>query len=733
MSYLKNGKIIGVNKMKNKCDLCHPEKKRCEDCLEMPEEYQKYLDYPVLNPIQTEAYENLDNDCLVVSSPTATGKTLVFEERMMEWKEKKDSNDVAFVLEPLKTLAYQMKKKWDQRYDDLDFIELTGDTKQEIISESEEGGSTTQKLNSELRKHDVIITSYEMFSSLTLKKNNILDSLSLLCVDEIHMLGDKSRGQELEGAIVRYLLEENQNKANILGLSATFDNPEDLDKFFKKHDYTAHIIEEEWSPVSKEIDDPKGFSRRVQKRDRFMAQEVQKLYEEGWEKILVVVFSKKGTGVIASILNNNGISARRHHSGVRKSERRDIEEEFIEDDLEVLVATPTVASGVNLPADAVVLNANYYDGLEGEMKVLPKMQIEQIIGRAGRPQYCDEAKVKITTQNSLLRHVKSEIEGDMTVEGVLYDDILLVLLEELYNRKGATFDTISNWLDMSFSQITASNEKTSHEEIVEDIELLKNKGFVEIGQDGKTLYPTRLGEACAKIMLHPLKYETFRKTMEDLIEREGEYIQENSFETKHMVWFVQQFYDSPHTSYINNVGSQFRNYLTYDWMEDRGRLKWKESPPPYDTYNQIRQDFERLHRVLRETNQDGEPKKLVDAISKLLPYKFYEMKCELEELGVEQVGTKRLLLLWLNGVRLDNPENLPDELKKPKAIGTSSRFQRYAILDDDIDVLRWESDGVNKIYSEKKWSFDKNEIERQLLKDDDNDNQEIWEFDDLFQ
>ena len=51
-----------------------------------------------------------------------------------------------------------------------------------------------------------------------------------------------------------------------------------------------------------------------------------------------------------------------------------------------LIATPTLAAGVNLPAQEVLIrDVKRWDG--GFMRPLPVMEVRQMMGRAGRPQY----------------------------------------------------------------------------------------------------------------------------------------------------------------------------------------------------------------------------------------------------------------------------------------------------------------------------------------------------------
>jgi len=75
-----------------------------------------------------------------------------------------------------------------------------------------------------------------------------------------------------------------------------------------------------------------------------------------------------------------------HHAGLRAVQRRLIEQGFRDKIIKVICATPTLAAGVNLPAKTVIL-ATHQRYVGGTIKYanLPKYEVVQMLGRAGRP------------------------------------------------------------------------------------------------------------------------------------------------------------------------------------------------------------------------------------------------------------------------------------------------------------------------------------------------------------
>ena len=61
---------------------------------------------------------------------------------------------------------------------------------------------------------------------------------------------------------------------------------------------------------------------------------------------------------------------------------------FREGEVKMLVATATLAWGVNLPAYAVIIKGtDIYDPNQTDSRDISILDVQQMFGRAGRPQY----------------------------------------------------------------------------------------------------------------------------------------------------------------------------------------------------------------------------------------------------------------------------------------------------------------------------------------------------------
>ncbi|MGD9380973.1 MAG: helicase-related protein, partial [Candidatus Thorarchaeota archaeon] len=103
-----------------------------------------------------------------------------------------------------------------------------------------------------------------------------------------------------------------------------------------------------------------------------------------------------------------------HHAGLDNNERTLVEDFFKDDMLKVVIATPTLAAGVNLPARRVVIR-DYRRFEQGRGSyTIPVLEYKQMAGRAGRPKY--------DSYGEAILIAKSELERDaLTDEYVLAD------------------------------------------------------------------------------------------------------------------------------------------------------------------------------------------------------------------------------------------------------------------------------------------------------------------------
>ena len=96
--------------------------------------------------------------------------------------------------------------------------------------------------DSYLVEYDLIITTSEKLDSLIRHHAPWISMVSTIIIDEIHLLNDPERGPTLE--IIITILRQILKKAQIIGLSATIGNSEELAEWLN-----AELVVDDWRPV----------------------------------------------------------------------------------------------------------------------------------------------------------------------------------------------------------------------------------------------------------------------------------------------------------------------------------------------------------------------------------------------------------------------------------------------------------------------------------------------------
>src|SRR4029450_2198871 len=90
---------------------------------------------------------------------------------------------------------------------------------------------------------------------------------------------------------------------------------------------------------------------------------------------IVYSATRKGTETLAEELTDRGLRARAYHAGLSKAEREGAQEAFMDDQLDVVVATTAFGMGIDKPDTRFVVHAEPADSLDS---------YSQEIGRRGR-------------------------------------------------------------------------------------------------------------------------------------------------------------------------------------------------------------------------------------------------------------------------------------------------------------------------------------------------------------
>ncbi|KAL9036776.1 MAG: hypothetical protein Q9214_005989 [Letrouitia sp. 1 TL-2023] len=111
-----------------------------------------------------------------------------------------------------------------------------------------------------------------------------------------------------------------------------------------------------------------------------------------------------------------------HHAGLVEADRKLAEELFANNKIQVLIATSTLAWGINLPAHLVVVKGTqYFDAKIEGYKDMDLTDVLQMLGRAGRPQYDSSGIARIFTQDAKKAFYKHFLHTGFPVESSLHN------------------------------------------------------------------------------------------------------------------------------------------------------------------------------------------------------------------------------------------------------------------------------------------------------------------------
>jgi len=347
-----------------------------------------------LYPTQAAAVDAgvCEGERVVAAIPTASGKTFVAQLAMLS------SDGPALYVVPLRALA-------TEKYDE--FAALPG------VSVGMATGDF-DATDEELAEHDVVVATSEKVDSAIRNGADWVAALACVVVDEIHLLDAEDRGPTLEVTIAK--LRRLAPDVQLVGLSATVGNARAIAEWLD-----AELVDLDWRPVELRtgvyVDDEMRFAdgtvRRVAAGEADAARALARdVVDDEDGQCLVFVNSRRGAQELASALTDEffatpaavaeelqdvaitetGTELARcvahgvafHHAGLASEQRRVVERAFRDRDLRVIVATPTLAAGVNVPARRVVVRDHErWDG--STMEPLSTLEVHQMFGRAGRP------------------------------------------------------------------------------------------------------------------------------------------------------------------------------------------------------------------------------------------------------------------------------------------------------------------------------------------------------------
>jgi len=690
--------------------------------LELPDtaiDFLKSQGFEKLYPPQADSVKSglLNGKSILVSAPTASGKTLIAMLAMLSYISKNKGKVI--YLSPLRALAAEKFSEFKK----LEKISLGNKIKVAIST------GDFENIEKNLEKSNVLILTNEKMDSIIRHSAEWVDEIGLVISDEVHLIGDENRGPTLEMILTQLKLLD--TKPQIVGLSATITNSDEIADWLG-----CKLVKNDWRPVPLSegvcdagevtMSDGKTFEVERSLRGTPIDLGVQSVHQGGQSLVFAETRTRskslatKAADVISQMLEKKEITELEktskkilsenehtelvktlallvkkgvafHHAGLNQKCRETIETEFRKGKIKLLSSTPTLAAGVNLPARRVVISSvNRYNAKVGANRPISILEYKQLCGRAGRPQYDDYGESiivgngntedlieyyingepepivsKITDDKSLRTHILSVI---VTHPGIKKEEILEFFLQTLGGLQSRK-PTIKFAIDIS-------------------LRFLSSKYLII--KKGERFAATEFGKKTSMLYIDPLTATYFRDSIENVSQE-----RKHTFGFLHLITNCEEFfpkfslrqkdYELASLMIENNSSELLEPISEYDcsrsllalqsWLTESTELSLSDSLGiESGDMHRMTENADWLTYCLREISKHVERADLLEELDDLRKRVVYGIREELLDLvKIKGIGRVRSRILYKHGIKnLDDLAKIPvNKLAEIDKIGST--------------------------------------------------------------
>jgi helicase len=667
--------------------------------IDLPKQLTEFLSsigYETLYPTQKSSLEAglLEGKSILVSAPTASGKTLIALLAILDHIFKKKGKIV--YLSPLKALASEKFSEFKK----LESIDLGRKIQVEIST------GDFDLTDKNLGKNDILVLTNEKMDSIIRHGAEWIDDISLVIADEVHLLGDQDRGPTLEIVLTKLKLLE--QKPQILALSATVTNADEISSWLD-----SELVESDWRPVPLwegvydqgvvTMQNGKKFEIETSMRGPPVDLGIDSL-KNGGQAILFAEtrarsasLAAKASDVIGkSLLENekkelykisqkilddnehtdliknlatlvkNGVAF--HHAGLNQNCRETIESEFRSGKIKLIASTPTLAAGVNLPARRVIIsNINRYDAKFGGNKPISVLEYKQLCGRAGRPQYDSYGEAIIVGNSNRTELIDYYINGTPEpIKSKLTDDKALRthVLSLISTNPGIKRNEIIEFFSETLSG-SQDRKSTIKFKIQITLDYLELENLIK--EKGERFVATEFGKKTSMLYIDPLTAVYFKKSLQKISKRKN-----HTLGFLHLITSSEDFfpkfslrnkdYEMVGTLLENNASELIENISEYDcsrsllamhaWINESSEIFLSDNLgiESGDMHRMVENADWLVHSLYEisklETRDD-----ILDELNIIRQRISYGIKEELVELvKIRGIGRIRSRILYKNGI-----------------------------------------------------------------------------------
>jgi helicase len=387
------------------------------------------------NPVQSALLPLCEQDVNgLIAAATSCGKT-VMSEMFASYTIRVQKKKFVFLC-PLRALALEKYNDWtnpSHHFSDLKIGIYTGDFKEK----------------DDFDQKDIIIMTSEMLNHKVrvLEGKSFVEEVGLLVSDESHMLGIEGRGPHLESALLSF--SRINNTSRIILLSGTLPNVDEVANWLQSlNNKKTFIIKSTYRPCQLKIHSL-TYDDQMSVRDAIAEDCCKIINKFSSDKFIVFVHVKSLGNYLVERLESRGVEAEFHNADLDSKQRQAIENKFKNDkNLRVIIATSTLAQGLNLPARRVII-AGVHRGTE----LVPSYDILQMCGRAGRPAFDKQGDAYILFPTNDFHNLSKICTTAWPVTSKIlelsqtheYQNFIFHLLAEIFSERITHHDQIDVW------------------------------------------------------------------------------------------------------------------------------------------------------------------------------------------------------------------------------------------------------------------------------------------------
>jgi helicase len=498
---------------------------------------QRYLDAGIteLYPPQAACIDKglLAGKNLLISIPTASGKTLIAE--MAMHARIADRGKCLYIV-PLKALAAEKLDEFKGKGVRVGIA--TGDF---------------DRRDDMLGRNDIIVATSEKVDSLLRNRVRWIDDVTLLVIDEVHLIDSETRGPTLEMVIAK--LRYRNPAMQIIGLSATIGNPQLLARWLD-----AELVTSTWrpvdlrqgvfwndrihfreghrpvKPVSKNHEDlnlvldtiDEGgqclvfvSSRRNAEAFALRAAKAIKAEEPELKAIADRINATAETEMVRNLATCVTGGSAFHHAGLSREEREIVEAGFRKGIIKCISSTPTLAAGLNLPARRVIIR-DYHRFVPGEgMQPIPASEYHQMAGRAGRPRLDPYGEAVLIAKEAgevgelfewYIEAPAEEVHSRLAQPAALYTHVLSLIASGF----AGTRQDLTIFMNRSLYTREHHQGRLMQRAVESALQFLVGAGMIE--ECGDSLGATAFGSLVSRLYIDPRSAATIVTTLRTITE-----------------------------------------------------------------------------------------------------------------------------------------------------------------------------------------------------------------------